>query len=57
MNKYSAYIEQGKQFPAVGSGWWPDELSVKEDKMVGHHTNSQEDVSICLFIFAPKELI
>ncbi|EPY73355.1 hypothetical protein CB1_012719018 [Camelus ferus] len=46
MNQYSAYVEPGKQFPAKGSGLWPDELRVKEDKMVGHQTDSQEGVGI-----------
>lgn len=53
----SAYIEQGKQFPAMGSDQWPDERSLKEDEMVGPQTNSQEGVGTSHFICATKELI
>lgn len=52
MNQSSAYIEQGKQFPAMGSDQWPDEHSLKEDKMVGPQANSQEGVGTCLYILS-----
>lgn len=57
MNQHSANIEQGKQFPAMGSDQRPDERSLKEDKMFGPQTNSQEGVGTCRFICATKELI
>lgn len=52
MNQSSAYIEQEKQFPAMGSDQWPDERRLKEDKMVGPQANSQEGVSTCLYILS-----
>lgn len=49
----SAYIEQGKQFPAMGSDQWPDEHSLKEDKMVGPQAN-EKGVGTCLIFINTK---